>query len=85
MTIVRSTTTGDDTYKSHPPAGAMFWGSIGPVCNDQRNSPVASLTAKMRPVRVAAITSPCATAGEEWTGPFAANVQTGLPLARSRA
>jgi len=43
----------------------MFGGSVGPVWTDQRSAPLASLTAKMRPPSVAAITSPCETAGEE--------------------
>jgi len=65
MTIVRSTTTGDETYRSHSPAGTMLLGSVGPVCTDQRSAPLASLTAKMRPPSVAAITRPLATAGDE--------------------
>jgi hypothetical protein len=28
--------TGEDTSRSHPPAGAMFRGSVSPVCIDQR-------------------------------------------------
>src|SRR4051812_2470297 len=85
ITTDRPVTTGDDARRSQPPAGVVLRGSAGPVRLDQRTLPVRCSTAKMRPPRVAAVTSPSATAGEASTLRPAPAPQSPPPLPRSPA
>jgi hypothetical protein len=85
ITTVFPVMTGEDTSRSHPPAGAMFRGSVSPVCIDHRNRPAAWSTANILPPSVAAMMSPPATAGEECTPLPALNRQMVFPVARSSA